>query len=221
MLHVATDGKNTLYSTHRKRGSQAIDEIGVLPDFKGSAIHDGFKTYFKYKNCKHGLCNVHHLRELTFIEEFEKEPWAKEMKAFLTQTHAVVRKMKSQGRKLNRHGVKYLQILKSGYRFHGLSEIPKIETQGVDPPKKPKQKKQKPGKNLLDRLNRFRGEVLSFIKGRTPFSNNPAEQVIRVAKVKQKISGGFRSLGGAKIFCRIRSVLSSNHYVDYMLIVEA
>ena len=81
-LHAATDGKTTLYSVHDKRGVIAMNEIGILPDFTGVSVHDGMKAYFTY-GCRHALCNVHHLRELTFVSEFEKEPWAEDMKAFL------------------------------------------------------------------------------------------------------------------------------------------
>jgi transposase len=213
-LHVATDGKNIHYSVHDRRGVLAMDDIGILPDFKGVAIHDGLKAYFKYQNCQHGLCNVHHLRELTFIYDFEKEPWAKEMKNFLKNSNRVVNERKVNQMMLSEQEIleleiEYLRILRAGYLQHGIEAIPDLTPSNTDPPRKGKRKKQKIGKNLLERLNLYRQEVLAFLSGEIPFSNNTAEQAIRVAKIKQKISGCFRSFGGAMIFYRLRSWMSS------------
>ena len=213
-LHAATDGKATLYSVHNRRGVIAMNDIGILPDFKGILVHDGMKGYFTYK-CRHALCNVHHLRELTFVSEFEKEPWAEDMKAFLKNANLNVRDLKHRDayltdQEMNALEVDYISILESGYEFHEISSIPNIIDSNTGPPVKYKKEKQKTGNNLLDRLNRYKDEVLAFLDGIVPFSNNAAEQSIRVAKVKQGISASFRSLGGATIFFRLKSIISSN-----------
>ena len=98
-LHAATDGKTTLYSVHDRRGVIAMNDIGILPDFNGISVHDGLKGYFTY-GCRHALCNVHHLRELTFVSEFEKEPWARDMKAFLKNANFKVRDLKRRDARL-------------------------------------------------------------------------------------------------------------------------
>ena len=89
-LHAATDGKTTLYSVHDKRGVIDINDVEILPDFKGSSVHVGMKAYFTY-GCRHALCNVHHLRELAFVSEFEKELWAEKMKGFLKNANLRIR----------------------------------------------------------------------------------------------------------------------------------
>ena len=211
-LHAATDGKTTLYSVHDKRGVIAMNDIGILPEFKGISVHDGMKGYFKY-GCRHALCNVHHLRELTFVSEFEKELWARDMKAFLKNANLKVRELRRRDtyltdQEMSALKVEYVSILESAYKFHGVASLPNLIQSDTDPPFKNKKKeKQKTGKNLLDRLNRYQVEVLAFLDGVVPFSNNAAEQSIRVAKVKERVSGSFRSLGGALIFYRLRSVL--------------
>ena len=221
-LHAATDGKTILYSVHDKRGVIAINDIGILPEFNGISVHDGMKAYFTY-DCRHALCNVHHLRELTFVHEFEKEAWAEDMKSFLKKANFKVRDLKSRDRclsdqEMSKLKVEYLSILESAYEFHGVASIPNLIDSDTDPPiQNKKREKQKTGKNLLDRLNRYQVEVLAFLGGVVPFSNNAAEQVIRVAKVKQRISGSFRSLGGAMIFYRLRSVVGS--YQNYLELV--
>ena len=172
-LHAATDGKTTLYSVHDKRGVIAMNDIGILPDFKGISVHDGMKAYFTY-GCRHALCNVHHLRELTFVHEFEKEPWAKDMKAFLKNANLKVRELKSSNacltnQEMSELKAEYVSILERAYHFHGIASIPNLVPSETDPPVKNKKKeKQKKGKNLLDRLNLYRVEVLAFLNGAVP-----------------------------------------------------
>ena len=196
----------TLYTIHPKRGREGSDEAGILPQFRGIAVHDHWFPYFSYQQAMHALCNAHHLRELTFVHEQEKEDWAKRMKETLLFGREQVEKYQQDGllpRRIVRQVEQfYDQIIEDGLRYHdGLSPLP-ASKRG-----KPKQRN---GKNLLDRLKEKRTSVLWFIYNfAVPFTNNQAEQDIRMVKLKQKISGCFRTLRGGEIFCRIRSYIST------------
>jgi transposase len=208
-LHVASTDKLTHYEIHTKRGIEAMDAIGILPQFKGRAIHDHWYPYFQYE-CEHGLCNAHHLRELIYHEEQYEQSWCKKMRLCLLEIKSNVDELKAAGRnkmnpKLTRYySQKYDRILRAG-----LSEIPELLVR-ANAKKKPGKRKQHPAKNLWDRLSNSKSEVLVFMNDFTaPFSNNLGEQDIRMIKVKQKISGCFRSLWGAKVFCRTRGYIST------------
>lgn len=153
--------------------------------------NDHWSPYFSYSLAQHGLCNVHHLRELTFIYEQEKEEWAKEMKELLLTAKRAVENHSDAGRlpkgQLTKFVEEYDKTVLKGLRYHPrLSPLPQV--------KKGKHK-QRPGKNLLDRLLDYQRCVLRFLHDfSVPFTNNQGEQDIRMAKLKQKISGGFRKL---------------------------
>ncbi len=205
-LHVASTEKLTLYEMHKKRGKEAMDAIGILPYFTGRAVHDHWKPYFHYGS-KHGLCNAHHLRELTYHEEQYGQRWAEKMKECLLEIKKEVDDLKQQGsfkmplERLSYFGRRYSHILREG-----LKEIPPVH----QAQKKRGKLKQHPAKNLADRLSSFKGETLAFMYDFTvPFTNNQGEQDIRMIKVKQKISGCFRSQQGGKMFCRTRGYIST------------
>jgi transposase len=208
-LHSASTKTLTYYDIHEKRGLVAMNAIGILPAFHGRAIHDHWFSYFDYTDISHGLCNAHHLRELIFIAEEEKEKWAGEMKVLLLKIHDAVEASKKQGEiKLSRQRQnafrdEYHQVLRRGFGYHRRLS-PLLSTGGRG------RKAQRPGKNLLDRLKEKEEETLAFmVDFNVPFTNNLAERDIRMCKLKQKISGCFRSFQGAKIFCRIRSYIST------------
>ena len=221
-LHVASGKIFTYYAVHRKRGRVAFDSIGILSSFKGVAVHDFWEPYFDYVHCKHAACNAHILRELTFTEEECKEDWAKRMKAVLLKIHKKVEKGKQAGRSrlgpgtLKDFNREYQQVIASGTRLHS-TLLPLPKNRG--------RQKQRPGKNLLDRLDRQRNLILAFMTDfRVPFTNNLAEQDIRMQKVKSKISGCFRTMAGAERFCRIRSYISTarkQHYNVYSALQKA
>jgi len=206
-LHVASTEILTFYAAHPKRGHEATDEIGILPKFQGTAVHDFWKPYFRYL-CQHALCNAHHLRELTFILEQDKQEWPKEMIDLLLKIKEDVEKKKAIANQLEPLQIKsfeeeYDQIIQKG-----LAENPPLIT--FNQPKKRGRKKQSKAKNLLDRLKKYRQETLAFMYDfSVPFDNNQAERDIRMMKVQQKISGTFRSSQGAKSFCRIRGYIST------------
>jgi len=205
-LHVASTSTLSYYHHHPKRGRGAIEEIGILACFQGTACHDSFRSYLSYQ-CKHALCNAHHLRELTYLEE-EGHKWAGEMKSLLVEIKESVEEAigrgeeRLDGAKKEEFERRYEKILKKGLRVE--SRKPKLASGKRGP------KKQSKAKNLLDRLSRLRKETLSFMYDfGVPFDNNQAERDLRMMKVKQKISGGFRREEGARIFCRIRGYIST------------
>jgi transposase len=205
-VHVASSQLATLYTIHAKRGQEAMNEAGILPLFQGVGIHDHWFPYFAYEQITHGLCNAHHLRELTFIHEQEKEDWAKQMKDLLIFAKNEVESCLEQGALpeeiLLRIEETYGQIIAEGFAYHSL--LPPL------PKGKRGRQKQRDGKNLLDRLRDKRSCVLRFMYDfSVAFTNNLGEQDIRMVKLKQKISGCFRIFRGGQIFCRIRSYIST------------
>lgn len=211
-VHVASSQLATLYTIHAKRGQEAMDEAGILPLFQGIGIHDHWFPYFAYEQMRHGLCNAHHLRELTFIHEQEKEDWAKRMKDLLIFAKNEVERYLEQGALppeiLLRIEEAYGQIIAEGFEYHSL--LPPL------PKGKRGRQKQRDGKNLLDRLKEKRSCVLRFIYDfSVAFTNNLGEQDIRMVKLKQKISGCFRIFKGGQIFCRIRSYISTARKQDW------
>jgi transposase len=204
-IHVHSAGDITLKFLHRKRGGEAIEDIGVIPRYGGIIIHDCWASYFAYENCDHGLCGSHLLRELTFIVEANGYAWAANMKRLLQETCAIVAK-----RKRKKLSVREYRNLQKRYRnilTRGQKELPPI----------PPRKKGKRGRiaksdahNLWERLERHETSVLLFAKlSHVAFTNNRAERDLRMSKVKQKVSGCFRSLAFAKAYCRISSYLQS------------
>jgi transposase len=205
-VHVTSSQWATFYMIHSKRGKKAMDEADILPQFQGKAIHDHWFPYFSYEQVVHGLCNAHHLRELTFIHEEEKEDWAKRMKDLLIFAKNEVEKYLAQWvlpkKVLYQIEQAYTQIITEGLEYH--SRLPPL------PKGKRGRQKQRDGKNLLDRFQENRSSVLLFMYDfAVPFTNNQGEQDIRMVKLKQKISGCFRTSKGGKVFCRIRSYLST------------
>ena len=207
-LHAASTITVTYYDIHPKRGTEAIDAIGILPAFGGRAIHDFWKPYFSY-GCTHGLCNAHHLRELIFVHEQHQQDWAKAMIDCLLDIKAAVALAKLTMDHLTEAQIqgfeaRYKSILNEGYAVNPLPILPAPAEK-----KRGRRKKTKP-RNLLERLDEHRHEALAFMYDfGIPFDNNLAEQDIRMMKVQQKISGTFRSEAGAHAFCRIRSYIST------------
>jgi transposase len=209
-IHSASTPTETLYGIHPRRGNEAMNDIGVLPNFSGIGVHDGWASYQEY-GFSHGLCNAHHLRELTHIGEQLGEGWALKMKRYLKKMKVRVDTAREKGcRRLSKKWMisyqrGYRRILREGFSFHEGASI--MEKHGA---KKRGRPRQPPGKNLLDRLRKHEVAVFAFARDfDIPFDNNGAERDIRMVKVKQKVSGCFRSPEGAQYFCRIRSVIST------------
>jgi transposase len=206
-LHVSASETLTYYAVHPKRGQEAMRAIGILPQFRGVSIHDGWASYFYFDACHHALCNAHHLRELAFVEEQYQQAWASEMAQLLRDAKQEVAHCSPEQNTLAPDRIfdyhqRYEQLLQQGFQANPAPER--------SPPKKRGRKKQSPPKNLLDRLQKYQHATLAFISDfRIPFDNNLAERDVRMMKVKQKISGTFRTQRGAEIFCDIRSYIST------------
>ncbi len=203
-LHCVSNNLWTYYLPHEKRGIEAMEAMGVLPWFKGILCHDHWKPYFKI-DCQHALCNAHHLRELERAWEQDKQEWARDLRDLLLQINKAVDDAGGQ-----------LSVADSmRYRQQYRDLLGKAEKEC--PPPDESQRKGKRGRlkrsksrNLLERLRDFENETLLFMDDeKVPFSNNLGENDIRMTKVQQKISGCFRSMKGAAMFCRIRSYLST------------
>lgn len=205
-LHNASNEKWTYFYPHEKRGSEAMDEIGILPKFSGVSCHDHWKPYFKY-SCSHALCNAHHLRELTYAEEEEGQAWAKEMRELLLEMNSAVDKAGGVLEKeiADDFRKRYREVIERADK----TECPEPKREVSIHKKRGRIKKSK-SRNLLERLRDFETETLRFMEtDYIPFTNNLGENDIRMTKVQQKISGCFRSMDGAYMFCRIRSYLST------------
>jgi transposase len=207
-LHVAATSWLTYYYPHPQRGSKGIDAMGILPDFDGIAVHDGWAPYATYL-CRHALCNAHHLRELTFAQEQFQQEWAGCMIALLLDLKAEVAQARQQG--LTALEASRRQAIDNAYQ----AIIDQALAANPEPPngwpsgKRGRPKKPKP-RNLADRLDQLRHLVLAFADDfRIPFDNNLVERDIRMVKVQQKISGCFRSWEGAQFACTLRSYLST------------
>lgn len=207
-LHVACTDGLTYYFVHPKRGKQAIDEMNILPQFEGKAVHDSWVGYGNYEGCTHYLCNAHHLRELTFIFERYEQPWAFQMLLLLgTIKHHVDEAKASQQSALTPERVlefeqRYQAVIEQGLAANPPPTLPLVKPRG--------RIKQSPPRNLLLRLLQHQTAVLGFMHDfSVPFDNNQAERDLRMMKLKQKISGCFRSVDGANMFCRIRGYLST------------
>ena len=207
-LHSASDASYTYYHAHKKRGKEAMDHAGILPLFKGVAVHDHWAPYKRYETMDHALCNVHHLRELQSADEQDHKPWAKDMKDLIYEIKDTVDAAKKKGES----HLFSLQLALFRDRYRALIENAKKEYPNPPPKEKGKRGrvKQDKSKNLLDRLDRYQQETLRFMYNfSVPFDNNLAERDLRMVKVKQKISGTFRSQAGSAFFCRIRGSIST------------
>jgi len=204
-LHVVSNSSLTLFYPHKNRGTKAMDEMGVLPLFRGTLCHDHWKPYYCYTDCLNSLCNAHHLRELECAYELDGQQWAAKMKKLLPEISKAVDKA---GGCLRAKDALYWRK-----RYRKILKEAEIEC----PPPDESQRKGRRGRlkrsksrNLLERLRDFEDDVLRFMEVvEVPFTNNQAENDLRMTKVQQKISGCFRSMVGAKIFCRVRSYLST------------
>ena len=196
-LHTSGNEKWAHFGLHAKRGQQASQEINILPRSKGIMVHDHWKSYFRYSRNEHALCNAHHIRELRFIHENHSMQWAKNMKGLLLEIN------QSKDKYVNQNKTKFSKWLLRKYNSAYDSILVLAEREQrvrgtID------------SRNLINRLKGYKKETLLFMNNfKVPFTNNLAERDIRMAKVKQKISGYFRSKISSNSFCKIRTMIIS------------
>jgi transposase len=206
-LHTVSTRLLTWYYAHKRRGCEAMDAAGILADYRGCAVHDFWKSYFDY-DCDHALCNGHLLRELIFLWEEQSQKWAKAMIDHLLAIKKAVATASATGLTAlppadqERFLKGYERIVQAGY---AQNPVPPVHG-----PKRRGRRKQSKARNLLDRFRDHPGEILAFMRDfAVPFDNNQSERDLRMMKLRQKISGTFRSFQALVNFCRIRGYVST------------
>jgi transposase len=209
-LHIASTMLLTFYRVSAKRGSLLANVVGIV-------VHDHWHPYYTLKGVLHALCNAHHLRELKALVEIEKEDWAQRMQRLLRRACHAVNLARARDLPLKPELIalierRYDAIVADGLTFHERQPaLPKARPRGRPP--------RRVGHNLLLRLSTRRADVLRFLTDPTvPFTNNLAERDGRMMKLRQKISGGFRSEQGAEDFATIRSLLSTARKQEWDLL---
>ena len=201
-VHVASTTTHTHYDIHEKRGKEAMDAIGILPHYMGTLVHDRYGSYEKYENCQHSNCNAHHLRDLQYIEEEMNRKWAKRMRRFLIWSNHLSKQGQLEEAVVSALSQKYDTILRKAIQEEPADIVAQTNKRG----RKAKNKSLR----LIETLQQKKEQTLRFLYDlKVPFDNNQAERDLRMIKVKQKISGCFRTVKGAKTFCRIRSYIST------------
>lgn len=204
-IHVYAADDITVKLLHPSRGKKAMEALNIIPRYCGTLIHDCWGSYLSYAHCTHGLCGSHLLRELAFVVESNDYRWAANMKQLLLETCRAV--SKTTDKQLSQSEIATLQRRYRHILTRGEKELPAI-------PAKPSGQRGRIAKsdahNLLERMQKYEEAILLFAKdGNVPFTNNRAERDLRMAKVKQKVSGCFRSAQYAHAYCRISSYLQT------------
>src|SRR5271157_3785266 len=215
-LHVACTSLLTFYRVCAKRGSLLANVVGIV-------VHDHWKPYYTIEGVLHALCNAHHLRELKAQIEIEKEEWARKMQRLLRRACHITNRARERGVPLRPRLIecferRYDAILAEGLAFHE-TQLPLVRAVIKARGKRRGRAPRRTGHNLLLRLAKHKEDTLRFLRDPTvPFTNNQAERDGRMMKLRQKISGGFRSLQGAMDFALIRSFVSTARKQDWNII---
>ena len=204
-LHVASNPEYAYFKVTPGRSFEDIKSVGVFEGYTGRSIHDFLPAYLKFEGLEHGLCNAHHLRDLTAIEELTGQKWPRQMSKLLLEAKEIVESRAAAGEEpeadeIAKIRAAYKKILVKGYK------------KNPEPERVPgKRGRPARGKalNMLDRLTNYEEEVLAFLIHGVPFDNNEAERDLRMMKTRQKISGCFRSLEWSNRFAKVRSVIAT------------
>jgi len=207
---VASTATLTHLDVNAHRGTKAHEEIDILPQRTGPVVHDEYASYFQYPHAQHSTCNAHHLRELLFLHERYQQAWAEQMAHLLLEIKRTVDAAQHAGQtELSPEHIvafeaRYHELLQQGDQANPPAVVDE------QAPKRRGKRKQSPARNMLDRLHKHQRAVLAFMYDfKMPFDNNQAERDLRMVKLKQKVSGCFRTQAGAKTFCQIRSYIST------------
>lgn len=211
-LHVLATQTLTWMGCHPKRGAEAFESLALLQLFKGVLVHDGWMPY-KALECLHALCNQHHLRELTYLLEELDQAWAGDMIELLTHANHLDNLNCADGKTPHYDSQKYQSEVRD---LRDLYDAILVQGQALNPialaTGKRGRPKQSKATNLIGRLRDYADDVWRFMtQADVPFTNNLAEQTVRMPKVKQKVSGCFRTLQGAQDYCVIRSYCATMH----------
>lgn len=204
-LHVLCTPLLTFFSVQRLRGKEALQAMGIIPQFTGWLMHDFLASYLGFDHCLHTFCKSHLMRELVFLFEQHHQRWAKELHDLFLEMLQCVKERKARDAPLSeaeyrRWHERYWELLGAGRQANPLTPAQKAS-------KRPKQSKEQ---NLLDRLEGYDDCILAFLWAwELPFTNNESERAFRMMKVRMKISGCFRTLEGARRHVRIRSYIST------------
>ncbi len=199
-VHSASTGTDSMITCHDKRGTEALNAAGVLPNFTGIAVHDAWKPYDSYRHAGHALCNAHVLRELQAVTDTaaatDPDPWC-----WATRAADALRELNTVSQS---PAPDPDAVAAAVTRYRAAAEIGATATRARST--KPMAKEHALARRLIDR----RTDYLRFtVNPRVPFDNNAAEREIRMIKLRQKVSGCLRTLSGATGFCAIRSYLAT------------
>ena len=210
-LHVFSTRLLTCFHVDAKRGAKAMQRMGLIERFRGSLTHDCLGAYFAFTLCRHFLCNAHLQRELIYLNEQMDQPWAGKMITLLLEAKQLRESANSPpgtgGGVLDEDVLqpirnRYSDIVLEGFKINPEPPPP--------PPGKRGKIKRSKALNLLIRLEDRYEEIMGYFEyGHVPYDNNQAERDLRMMKVREKISGTFRSDRHSKAFCDLRSVISS------------
>ena len=207
--HVVSNSAWTLMETYPNRGTGAIEGMGVLDTFTEIVVHDCLSAYFRpVYNFQHALCNAHLLRELQGIVEHDKHKWANDMKQLLHDAWKLTKTVRGNGQPLTDESIAEIEVLYDTILERGKAEWEQAAVPAKTGPRGRKCKSK--AANLGQRFELHKESILRFLAdARVPFDNNQAERDIRMTKVKQKISGLFRTKEGAQDFSVLRSFIST------------
>jgi transposase len=205
-FHTVCTSLLSLIICHPKRGHEACDAAGVLPDFNGTAVHDGWQPYWRYKQCRHALCGAHLLRDLASVAEIPgQQKWATAMADLLVEAKLHL----DDARLTGRSGMPWVTLCELRTRYEAII-VQGLKANPEPLRGRPRSKRQREAVNLLRRLDEQDFEVqASWVDLAVPFDNNTAERDLRMVKLQQKISGCFRTSKAAEAFCAVRSYLQT------------
>jgi transposase len=222
-VHVARTDELTHFAYDSRRGLAAMQEIGILRQFRGTLVRDGYLSYSRFEQCRHSLCNAHPLRESVFVAESDpaQAVWAKPLATLLLEIKESASEARAAGQAQLSEKVKDSYLRRHDRLVKKADKLNPQPREGEDSVGGPPQRKRTPltpARRLVNRLLRRRGEVLCFMSNlAVPFTNNGAERDLRMVKVQQKVGGCFRTAEGARDFCRVRSYLSTARKQGYPL----